>query len=197
MLELTLVRHASTALNEQRRYQGRIDPPLSERGRTEAARLAGRLRGAPFDVLASADSLRCMQTLRTLCPGREHRVEPGWGELDFGAWDGHTYEQCQARDPELLRRWIDDPLGTTPPGGEGWPHFQQRVDAALAALPPEGHALVVASGGPIRRVLAAALGLEWRQVVLMQLSPCGLTRLALHPDGGHLLTLNDTAHLEP
>ncbi|CAN5730493.1 hypothetical protein BH23GEM3_BH23GEM3_21560 [soil metagenome] len=47
------------------------------------------------------------------------------------------------------------------------------------------------------RLIAGAIGLEWEQVVLMQISPCGVTRLALHPNKGHLLCLNDTAHLEP
>ena len=49
MLRLTLVRHASTAWNEARRYQGWGDPPLSARGRDEALTLQQTLHGESFD----------------------------------------------------------------------------------------------------------------------------------------------------
>lgn len=117
-------------------------------------------------------------------------------ELDFGSWNDRTHNQCAASDGDRFLRWIGDPACETPPGGESFIEFTARVDAAIDSLPPEGTALVVAHGGPIRRIIARAIGLEWKQVVLMQISPCGITRLALHQDGGHLLCLNDTAHLE-
>lgn len=196
MLELTLVRHASTALNETRRYQGWIDPPLSERGRSEALRLRSRLHGASFDRVLCSDLLRCRETLELALPDCTPEADPRLRELGFGGWDGLTYEECLALDPARLRDWIDDPIGATPPEGEPFEAFRGRVDAVLGALPAEGHVLIVTHGGPIRRVLTRALALEWRHVVLMQLSPGGITRLAIHPDGGHLLCLNDTAHLE-
>jgi alpha-ribazole phosphatase len=196
LLELTLVRHASTLLNKQRRYQGWTDPPLSRCGRHEARRLGERIGAVHFDALVSSDSLRCAETAALALPGRTIATDRRWSELDFGAWDGRTYAECEANDPDILRAWVDDPTRTTPPEGEPFASFCQRVDEGVGRLPREGQALLIAHGGSIRRVLAAALGLEWRQVVLMQLSACGITRLALHRDGGYLLTLNDTAHLE-
>jgi broad specificity phosphatase PhoE len=196
MLTLTLVRHASTALNEQRRYQGRTDPPLSERGRAEAAALRARLEGERFDAVVRSDALRCAETAELILPGVAVLPDPRLREMDFGAWDGMTYEQCLARDAALLEDWIADPTRTCPPGGEPFAVFARRVDQLVDGLPRQGSGLLVAHGGPIRRIVARALGLEWRHAVLMQLSPCGITRLALHPEGGHLLTLNDTAHLE-
>lgn len=196
MLELTLVRHASTRLNEQRRYQGRTDAPLSPRGHVEAERLGHRLAGRIFDVVACSAARRCLETVRVAIPDREPVVDPRWGELDFGEWDGRTYDQCAASHPEHLRRWITAPTRHAPPGGEPFSAFRRRVDGALAALPRAGSALVVAHGGPIRRVLARTLGLPWSRVVLMEISACGISRLALHPEGAHLRALNDTAHLE-
>jgi bisphosphoglycerate-dependent phosphoglycerate mutase len=40
---ILLVRHGTTAYNETDRLQGRIDNPLSDKGRDEAERLAARL----------------------------------------------------------------------------------------------------------------------------------------------------------
>lgn len=196
MLELTLVRHAATALNDARRYQGWIDPPLSERGRADALRVGARLGGRSFDHILSSDLRRCRETLELALPDHSVEVDRRLRELDFGSWDGKTYEECLASDEVALQVWIEDPLGTSPPQGEPFELFRARVDAVLDALPTEGRVLIVTHGGPIRRMLARVLTLEWRQVVLMQLSPGAITRLALHPGGGHLLCLNDTAHLE-
>lgn len=192
MLELTLVRHGTTELNQRRCYQGHLDAPLSERGRAEAARLGARLRGLVFDHILCSDLLRCRQTLELALPGATAEADARWRELHFGAWEGLTWDQCRARDPELLDAWTADPTRAAPPGGESWEAFRARVDAVTDALPTSGGALLVAHGGTIRRVVARALGLEWRQVVLMELSPCGLTRLALHPEGGHLRSWNCT-----
>lgn len=196
MLRLTLVRHASTALNEAHRYQGWTDPPLSERGQGEALRLGERLRGGGFDRVLTSDLRRCTETAALTLPGAPTEVDRRLREIDFGAWNGRTYDECRVTHPDGLRRWIADPEREAPPEGEAFDAFRARVDAAADALPREGQVLLIAHGGPIRRIVARALGLAWSQVVLMQLSACGITRLALHPEGGHLLCLNDASHLE-
>lgn len=196
MLELTLVRHASTLLNEQRRYQGHCDPPLSARGRAEALRLGERLRGATFRRVLCSDLRRCRETVALALPGVDPETDPRLREIHFGRWDGRTWDECHARDPEPLRAWTDDPEHHAPPGGEAFHDFRLRVDEALDALPLEGNALLVGHGGPIRRIVARALGLSWRQTACMELLACGITRIALHPEGAHLRCWNDTAHLE-
>jgi alpha-ribazole phosphatase len=196
MLLLTLIRHATTAVNEERRYQGTTDPPLSERGRRESARLHARLQGECFDRVLASDRLRCTETAALAFPGTRAAPEPCLRELNFGAWDGRTYEECLAHDGQRFARWIAAPEREIPPGGEAFDDFACRVDGWIATLPNEGSILAFSHAGPIRRIIARALGLTWPQVVLMEISACGITRLVLHPDGGHLLCLNDTAHID-
>lgn len=190
MLHLTLVRHASTALNAERRYQGWCDPPLSEAGRREAQRLARRLHGAAWDRVLCSDLQRSRETARILAPDASAEADPRLREMDFGAWDGLTYDEAEARDPERIRRWIDDPLGVSPPDGEPFDAFRTRVVGSLREFPRAGTALVVAHGGPIRLILSELIGLPWDRVVLMQVSAGAVTRLAVHPEGAHLLCLN-------
>lgn len=191
-----MVRHASTAWNEQRRYQGWGDPPLSERGRTEAQRLGERLAGVQFDRVLTSDLRRSVETAALALPDADAETDPRLRELGFGAWDGLTYDECLARDGDRFRRWIDDPAAKPPPGGEAYAEFATRVDAATDALPRTGTALCITHGGPIRRIVAHALGLAWDRVVLMEVAATGITRLVLHPDGAHLLCWNDMGHGE-
>lgn len=195
MLHLTLVRHGSTRLSRERRYQGWTDEPLSPEGAAEARLLGERLRAERFDRVVTSDLSRARETAALALPEADLLQDPRLREMDFGAWDALTYDEAARRDRERIARWIDAPHRTRPPGGESLAGFRSRVAAAVDALPREGEVLLVAHGGPLRAILARALGLRWRQVVLFQLSPCGVTRVALHRAGGHLLCLNDTAHL--
>lgn len=195
MLHLTLVRHGSTRLSRERRYQGWTDEPLSPEGEDEARLVGERLRAERFDRVVTSDLSRARHTAALAVGEAGLTEDPRLREMDFGAWDALTYDEAAGRDPLRLERWIHAPHRTRPPGGESLGAFRSRVAAAVAALPRQGEVLLVAHGGPLRAILARALGLRWSRVVLFQLSPCGITRVALHPEGGHLLCLNDTAHL--
>ena len=196
MLHLTLIRHATTGLNEARRYQGLADSTLSERGRREAVRLHARLQGECFDRVFTSDLRRCTETAALAFPGSLAEPDSRLRELDFGRWDSRTYEECVAEGGQDFERWIAAPDHEVPPGGEAFSDFARRVDAWIASLQSEGSILAFSHGGPIRRVVARALGLTWTQVVLMEISACGITRLVLCPEGSYLIALNDTAHLE-
>lgn len=198
MLELTLVRHASTALNEARRYQGRSDEPLSALGRSQAVRLRPRLREVDYDAVIRGDAKRCAETLELGLPGRAGEVDPRLRELGFGRWEGRTYSECEALDSRILRAWIADPSAAAPPGGESFAEFCRRVDDWLDGFRHAGRAgraVVVAHAGTIRRIVARTMDLEWRHVAAMKLDTCGITRLELYRGGARLICLNDTAHL--
>ncbi|MGM1019473.1 MAG: histidine phosphatase family protein [Bacillota bacterium] len=92
-------------------------------------------------------------------------MEPRLRELHFGEWDGKTYDML--KDVELYRAWIDEPQRITPPGGESWADFVNRLrkfldslyewrvamevqPMGLTAAPPS--ILVVTHGGVIRQL---------------------------------------------
>lgn len=143
----------------------------------------------------SSSLRRCTDTLALACPGTVAHPDARLRELNFGAWEGRTYAECLSTHPDLLAAWTADPAAHAPPGGECLSTLAARVGAFAADLPTEGAVLVVAHGGSIRCLLARMLELRWEQVMRMRVSACGLTRLAVYPEGAHLLCLNDTAHL--
>ncbi len=146
MGSLILVRHATTAASTSGRNLGRrSDPPLSEAGLELAAHLGGTLAAElaelPHDELrlASSPALRCRQTAAAIAAAlgtapEATEVVPGLLEIDYGAWDGLTADECRARTPELRAAWEADPYETRCPNGESGADVARRAFAALTPI---------------------------------------------------------------
>ena len=197
MLRLTLVRHGTIDWNEAGRYQGWGDRDLSGRGRAEAARLHARIGAERFDRVVASDLRRARETAAIALPHAEVESDARLREFHFGAWDGLTWDECVARDGDLMARWTEDPSQVVPPGGEALETFMGRVGAALDELPAEGSVLWVVHAGVVHAVLARWLGVSLRQTFALHVAACGLTRAEVFPGGGvRVLCVNDTGHME-
>lgn len=161
---LVLVRHGRAAVSAGR-ICGRLDPALSPAGRAEVRRAARWLASTGFAAAYASPARRARESARLLAAGRglAVRCEPGLREVDFGAFEGLTWAEAQALDPTTCATWLCRPDEVIFPGGEGYAAVRERALGALARL-RAAHAgqaiLVVAHGGPIRAILAEALGLS-------------------------------------
>ena len=117
MLTLLLTRHGEAAQGDVM-LGGQLDVPLMPQGREEAAALARRLNGVRIDRIVSSPMLRALETAQIIATGRPVEVDARLRELDYGRWEGLTYAEIDAHDPELRMRWEHDPAGTHSPGGE-------------------------------------------------------------------------------
>lgn len=143
MGHLILVRHSITEASAAGRNLGqRTDPPLADAGLELAERLgialALELAELPHDRvrILSSPARRCRQTAEAIAPhvgpGIEAiEIQPGLLEIDYGAWDGLTADECRARDPELRTAWEADPYGTRCPDGESGEEVARRSFATL------------------------------------------------------------------
>ncbi|WP_433617178.1 histidine phosphatase family protein [Paenibacillus cellulositrophicus] len=133
-VDLLLVRHGTTQWNREKRYLGHTDIPLDPGSRVELAPLARELTGKAFHGVYCSDLARCRETLAIISPAHADTAmyDPRLREMDFGAWEGHTYEQLQHEF--LYRQWIDSPQQVTPPGGESWADFAGRIDGFVGSL---------------------------------------------------------------
>ena len=68
---LTLVRHATTEANVNRRFVGQVDPPLNEQGEREATELAKRLAESSMDLIVTSDLQRAVQTANAIADSSE------------------------------------------------------------------------------------------------------------------------------
>ena len=96
-MRLILVRHGSTAWNEEGKYQGTIDIPLSDRGRQEAEMVAERLRDEKIDAVYSSNLRRARETAEIIARphGLPVQVIEELGEMNFGDWEGMTAQEIK------------------------------------------------------------------------------------------------------
>ena len=202
MGNLILVRHATTAASESGRNLGqRSDPPLAPAGELLASRLgatlAAELEELPHDELRllSSPALRCRQTAAALVlalnvPADAVATEAGLLEIDYGAWDGLTADECRARDPERRAAWEADPYATRCPEGESGHDVARRAFAALTPLESwlaedrARCAIVVAHNHVNRLRVCALMGWPMRQY---------RDRLSQDPGGYYLVTFGSDA----
>jgi broad specificity phosphatase PhoE len=158
---LIVVRHAEADAMRGRIY-GRLDPPLSPTGRAEAERVAAWLRPVPLDAVFASPLRRAEETAEFLVRGRgiEVSVHPGLVDIDFGEWEGGSFDELERSDPELYRSWMTQPTRTRFPGGENFDELKARVLAAVTEIRREAESgALVAHAGVNLAILGDALGL--------------------------------------
>lgn len=162
-----LLRHGRTEANDRHLYCGSTDLPLSDRGRRDLAALRARgiypeLEG--IEVIISG-LRRTAETFQILYGDAPARICAEFREIDFGAFEMHSYDQLKAL-PEY-QAWIGDAAGdAAPPGGESANHFRDRVIAAADALRRDS--LIVCHGGVIAALMAHWFSEENRHMYAWQ-----------------------------
>lgn len=148
--EVYLARHGETEWTVSGRHTGRTDLPLTARGERNAAALAGRLRGVPFDAVLTSPLLRARRTCGLAGFADRAALAPDLVEWDYGDYEGRTSAEIRAERPgwEIFR---DGCLG-----GEGPDAVGVRADRVIARLrqPPAGRILLFGHAH-FFRVLAA------------------------------------------
>ena len=152
-MTIYLIRHGQTRGNLERRYMGVTDQPLCPQGRAALA----DWRGPEAEAVYVSPLRRCRETAAILYPGTAQTAVPGLRETDFGAFEGHTYEEL--KDSPAYQAWLDSAGQAAPPGGESREQVRRRVLAAFRTVtaghaPGERLALVV-HGGTIMTLLEA------------------------------------------
>jgi broad specificity phosphatase PhoE len=143
VLTLVLTRHGATDRSNPEQHLGqRIDIPLSEAGRSAAQALGRRLEGIRFDRIVASPLRRAQETAALAVTGARIETDARLAEMDYGEWEGLTYEQIEQRDAERRRAWEGDPETIACPGGESGADVARRVRSFLGDLTRER------SGGP-------------------------------------------------
>jgi alpha-ribazole phosphatase/probable phosphoglycerate mutase len=156
-----LIRHGEPAGVRGRCY-GKLDIGLSAAGRAQIERTAEYLRAEPLAAIYASPRRRTMESARILAGSHDCACheDAGLCEIDFGDFEGLTYDEIAARYPAIYRRWMKSPTKVQFPNGESFAAMRVRVLLAFQAicLRHAGKTMaIVTHGGVIRIVLAWAL----------------------------------------
>ncbi|MFB4318055.1 bifunctional RNase H/acid phosphatase [Actinomadura sp. 21ATH] len=193
-----LLRHGETPYSIEKRFAGGGDIPLTENGLLQARAAARAIKD--IDAIVTSPLRRCRDTAAEIAAatGAGIRIEEGFRETDFGAWEGLTFAEADRRWPAELKAWLADP-DVAPPGGESFAEVSRRVRTALDKLKVRHRhktVLVVSHVTPIKLLIKDALGAPMTSLYRMHLDVAALSAIDWYDDGpASLRSFNDTHHL--
>jgi broad specificity phosphatase PhoE len=144
---LLLVRHGQSTWNENGRWQGQADPPLTELGERQASDAAERI--GMVDAIYASDLERASHTAGIIAArlGSDVLLDPRLRERHAGPWQGLTKAEIEADWPGFLDS------GERPDGYEDDVYVLARALLSLrdiATAHAAGEVLVVTHAGVIR-----------------------------------------------
>ena len=175
-MTLYLVRHGPT---HQKTFCGHRDVPADLSDSAAIARLADFL---PREALMiSSDLVRARDTATAIARGQRRLADDaGLREIDFGDWDGRHFSDIAQSDPDLSRRYWEEPGDIAPPNGESWNAAAARVSAAVDALmiaAAECPLIVVAHMGAIMTQMQRALDGSATAAMSHRIDPLSVTEI--------------------
>ena len=182
MTRLFLIRHGETIANREYRYIGHRDDPLSVPGQTQAIQLAEALSVLPITAVYSSPLQRAYDTALQIAVRHKLAVQPvaDLRECNFGTWEGLSRAEVLARSPEdaqYLHAWERD-MTIAPPGGDSFETLRERACAVvvqLARAHPDQSIVLVSHVGPLKVLLATALGAPLSSAFRIFLDPATIS----------------------
>ncbi len=154
-MKITLMRHGE--VEGGAKYRGVTDDRLTAKGLIQ---MQQAVEGVEIGVVWSSPLLRCCEFAESL---GDVEIIAKLAEIDFGDWDGLTYEEIVKSNAEKMALFHQQKY--TPPNGESLREFKQRVEEVwLALMERNEDILVVTHAGVIRMILKIVLGLKFQKV---------------------------------
>jgi probable phosphoglycerate mutase len=201
MLMLHLVRHGDTTQSSEGVFCGDLDPPLTEKGKKQAERLATVTARLGLRAIYVSPKLRAQQTAGPTAhaTGLEPRIAEGLREIAYGTWEGRGEKEIRETESEAYATWVADPALASPPGGES------AFAIAARALPvllrareehPTGAIAFFSHKATIRVFTCALLGMPLGRFRDRVACPtASITSFEFGDRGQMLVRIGDTHHL--
>ncbi|MCI6612262.1 histidine phosphatase family protein [Mitsuokella jalaludinii] len=201
MTKIIFVRHGQTEWNVLGRYQGQTDIALSPLGIEQAEKLAAHFPVDKVEAVYSSDLVRAMTTARCVADlfGLTVEPRPELRELNFGDWEGLTYDEIVAKWPDALNNFFQHPDVLEIPHGESFPKLRERaLDAVekIVACHPNQTVAVFAHGAILRTILTAALHMDLKYVWTIRQFNTAVNIVTYTEHGTTVELLNGTGHLK-
>jgi len=167
-----IVRHGATEWSESGQHTSFTDLPLLEKGRKQAAEVAGKLAGHDFALVLTSPLRRARETCELAGFGDQAQVDDDLVEWNYGEYEGLTTPQIRERNPSW-NLWTEGC-----PGGESPAEIGARVDRVIERMrAADGDALAFAHGHVLRVFTARWLEMDVAAGARFKLAAAGLGEL--------------------
>ena len=134
--QIYLIRHGTTAANQENRFAGRLPVPLSPEGREELTVLAQKFSPAYFDHIYCGPLTRTRESAQIIadqCQAQIHVAEE-LTDINIPHWQGLTKEEIRTRFGDEYPTWLATPDKFNVPGCERLADVQVRALALLKRI---------------------------------------------------------------
>ena len=161
LIHITLLRHGRSGADDEGKFEGRYDSPLTEVGFAQARARAEQwlAEGRAFDRIVASTLQRAQATAGVIAAvlGGQVEADPGWCEIDKGRLTGMPRAEGEIRYPRPAFRGPFEAIAET---GESEVDVAARAGQALQRVIRcgPGRTLVVAHGGILNAALRVVCG---------------------------------------
>lgn len=202
MTVLYLVRHGETDWNKENRCQGCIDIELNDDGIIQAQGAAKRLSGEKIDKIYSSTLKRAGKTAEII--NNSLNVElvknESLNEINFGEWEGLTFEEMRNRSDYKYNKWSQEPHLVSFPGEGSLKNVFDRAMRYVNQIIDENtgkNILIVSHGGVLKLIILGVLGIGLEAYSKFYITNASLSIVVVEEKRAYLRTLNDTCHIKP
>lgn len=195
-----IVRHGQTEWNILGKTQGHGDSNLTAKGREQAELLAESMTKYPIDYIYSSDLGRAYQTAEII--GNKLNIEiektEALREMNFGTWEGRVIKDIMEEDPDLYRRWRNEPHLAQIPQGETLYQIKERTDAFIKEINEKydgKHIVLVTHSLCARIMLLSFLDSSVQNIYRINQGNTALNIIELRDYGPVVMKMNDTTHI--
>jgi broad specificity phosphatase PhoE len=196
---ISLFRHPRTLWNDEQRYQGWLDSPLSPKGLDQIESIGKFVTPGMFEVVYTSPLGRARTLAERIASSSNCPLETDARliEIGMGLWQGLTRTQIEAKYGDTLRRWHSVPTTVRFPEGETILDVARRVLEFMSTVfsgSRRGIA-VVSHDAVIKVALMRALGLSYDRLHALRISNGSISVLRGSALDGSVELINGTQHL--
>ncbi len=198
--QIILLRHAAVGPAYAGRYLGSTDVPIDASQAQCVQGTAHWLARQSIGRCYCSPMLRARQTADLVMPKTSLpvSVDADLREVDFGAWEGKTFDEISRGDALLVDKWAKMEDDFAFPEGESILGFQKRIACAWETMAADPAEVVLATthGGVIRSMICHALGLPRAYYILFKVRYAACAVIDVFDRNGVLSGLNLPASAE-
>jgi phosphoserine phosphatase len=199
--KILLTRHGHVEGISPERFRGQTELALTDKGLAEAAALSERIsRDWNPSAIYASPLQRCVATAQAIAEATKapYRVLKSLIDVNYGAWQWHTFEEVRGDSPALFALWHFAPHLVRFPQGDSLQDLCARAADTIRLVLEHHHDETVVLVGHesvnraiLLQILDQPLSAYWR----LAQDPCALNELDVTHSHARVLKLNDTSHL--